>query len=89
MEKDGELKLCELYDLIRGHINHEDHLVSQRVLWALLPQAFFLGAYVGLLNAPSETKMLSLRRSKHYYFGFCRRLVFLQGCSPILGLFHR
>lgn len=56
MDKNGELNLAELYQLIRGQIDHEDDLVSQRVLWALLTQAFFFGAYVGLLNASREAK---------------------------------
>ncbi len=42
MDKNGELSLAELYGLIRGQIDNEDDLVSQRVLWALLTQAFFL-----------------------------------------------
>ncbi|MDN5943217.1 MAG: hypothetical protein L0H94_15165 [Nitrospira sp.] len=56
MHEDVELSLAELYRLIRGQIDHEDDMVNQRVLWSLLTQAFFFGAYVALLNAPSEPK---------------------------------
>ena len=89
MDKNGELSLVELYGLIRGQIDHEDDLVSQRVLWALLTQAFFFGAYVGLLNAPLRQKILYSRHSRLYSYGFRRLLRFLQGCSPMLVFFHR
>ncbi|RPH80118.1 MAG: hypothetical protein EHM80_06110 [Nitrospiraceae bacterium] len=77
MEKDGELRLCDLYGLIRSQINHEDDLVSQRVLWALLPQAFFLGAYVGLLNAPYQPRKNSI---------FAEEQILLLWLLPMAGL---
>jgi hypothetical protein len=52
----GELSLAELYGLIRSQIEHENELVSQRVIWQILTQAFFFGAYASLLNAPKEAK---------------------------------
>ena len=52
----GELSLAELYGLIRSQIEHENDLVSQRVIWQILTQAFFFGAYAALLNASKEAK---------------------------------
>jgi len=52
----GELSLAELYGLIRSQIEHENELLSQRVIWQILTQAFFFGAYASLLNAPKEAK---------------------------------
>ena len=52
----GELSLAELYALIRSQIEHENELLSQRVIWQILSQAFFFGAYAALLNAPREAK---------------------------------
>lgn len=37
-------------------IEHEDELVSQRVIRQILTQAFFFGANASLLNAPIEAK---------------------------------
>lgn len=54
--KSGECSLAELYHLIRSQIEHENELLSQRVIWQILTQAFFLGAYASLLNAPKEPK---------------------------------
>jgi len=54
--KSGELSLAELYGLIRSQIEHENDLVSQRVIWQILTQAFFFGAYASLLNASKDAK---------------------------------
>ena len=54
--KSGELSLAELYGVIRSQIEHEDNLVAQRVIWQILTQAFFFGAYTSLVNAPKEAK---------------------------------
>ena len=54
--KNGDLSLAELYSLIRSQIEHENELVSQRVIWQILTQAFFFGAYATLLNASKEAK---------------------------------
>ena len=56
VNRSGELSLAELYGLIRSQIEHENELVSQRVIWQILSQAFFFGAYAALLNAPKEAK---------------------------------
>lgn len=54
--RSGELSLAELYAIIRSQIEHEDELLSQRVIWQILTQAFFFGAYASLVNAPKEAK---------------------------------
>jgi hypothetical protein len=54
--KSGELSLAELYSLVRSQIEHENELLSQRVIWQILTQAFFFGAYASLVNAPKEAK---------------------------------
>ena len=56
MNRQGELSLAELYNIIRSQIEHEGDLISQRVIWQILTQAFFFGAYATLLNAPDEAK---------------------------------
>ncbi len=54
--KNSELSLAELYGVIRSQIEHENDQVSQRVIWQILTQAFFFGAYASLLNASKEAK---------------------------------
>ena len=54
--RSGELTLAQLYTLIRSQIEHENELLSQRVIWQILTQAFFFGAYASLVNAPKEPK---------------------------------
>jgi hypothetical protein len=54
--KTGELSLAEFYGVIRSQIEHENELVNQRVIWQILTQAFFFGAYATLLNASKEAK---------------------------------
>ena len=56
MNRQGELTLAELYTIIRSQIEHEGDLISQRVIWQILTQAFFFGAYATLLNAPDAAK---------------------------------
>ena len=56
MNPAGEQSKAEYYGLIRGQIEHHDNLVNQRVIWQIITQAFFFGAYASLLNAPKEAK---------------------------------
>lgn len=56
MDSSGEQNRAEYYELIRGQIDHQDNLVSQRVTWQIITQAFFFGAYASVLNAPKEAK---------------------------------
>jgi hypothetical protein len=52
MADPGDLSRAEFYQLIRGQIEHEEETVNQRVMWQIISQAFFFGAYASLLNAP-------------------------------------
>jgi hypothetical protein len=56
MNQAGEQSKAEYYRLIRGQIEHHDNLVNQRVIWQIISQSFFFGAYASLLNAPKEAK---------------------------------
>ena len=56
MNQAGEQSKAEYYGLIRGQIEHHDNLVNQRVIWQIISQSFFFGAYASLLNAPKEAK---------------------------------
>ena len=56
MSEPGDLSRAEFYQLIRGQIEHEDETVNQRVMWQIISQAFFFGAYASLLNAPPQAK---------------------------------
>ena len=56
MNQTGEQTKAEYYGLIRGQIEHQDNLVNQRVIWQIISQSFFFGAYASLLNAPKEAK---------------------------------
>jgi hypothetical protein len=52
----GELSRAEYYQFIKQQIDHQDNLVNQRVIWQIIAQAFFFGAYASLMNAPKEAK---------------------------------
>ena len=86
MDKDGELSLAELYSVIRCQIDHEDDLVSQRVLWALLTQAFFVRAYVGLLNASKEVKNSLFEAEQTILLWLLPTAALLTGLLAYLGI---
>ena len=56
MDTKNGVSLAELYGVIRSQIEHENDQVGQRVIWQILTQAFFFGAYATLLNASKEAK---------------------------------
>ena len=56
VDEAGELSRAEYYQFIKQQIDHQDHLVNQRVIWQIIAQAFFFSAYTSLLNAPKEAK---------------------------------
>lgn len=56
MNEAGELSQAEYYQFIKQQIDHQDNLVNQRVIWQIIAQAFFFGAYASLMNAPKEPK---------------------------------
>jgi hypothetical protein len=44
----------EHYRIVRGQIEHEDNLVSQRLSWLLASQSFLFTAYAITLNGPVQ-----------------------------------
>jgi cytochrome c-type biogenesis protein CcmH/NrfF len=61
-------------------------LVSQQVLWGLLPQAFFIGAFVGLLNAPSEPKNALFGEEQTLLLWLLPTAAFLTGLLAYVGI---
>jgi len=56
MDDSGELSRAEYYQFIKQQIDHQDNLVNQRVIWQIIAQAFFFGAFAAVTNAPKEAK---------------------------------
>jgi hypothetical protein len=46
-----QIEYCQL---IRGRTEHEDEAINNRVIWLLIAEAFFLGAFVILVNTPTK-----------------------------------
>lgn len=46
----------DFYRLIRGQIEHEDNLITQRLSWFLASQAFLFSAFAIVLNAPLQSR---------------------------------
>lgn len=56
MNDSGDLTRAELYDRLKGQMQHEDELINIRVVWQLLAQSFFFSTYATLLNTKGEGK---------------------------------
>ena len=82
----GELSLAELYGLIRSQIEHENELVSQRVIWQILSQAFFFGAYASLLNAPKEAKNALFESEQTLLLWLMPSAAIIAGCFTSIGI---
>lgn len=50
----SSLPPVEQYKIVRGQIEHEDNLISQRLSWLLASQAFLFTAYAITLNGPVQ-----------------------------------
>ncbi len=50
----NDIPPVELYHTVRGQIEHEDNLVSQRLSWLLASQSFLFTAYAITLNGPVQ-----------------------------------
>ena len=46
----------DYYRLVRGQIEHEDNLLTQRLSWFLASQAFLFSAFAILLNSPLQSR---------------------------------
>ncbi len=42
--------VSEVYKVIRGQVEHVDNNLGQRVIWLVIAQSFFFGAYASLIN---------------------------------------
>jgi hypothetical protein len=50
------LSATDYYRLIRGQIEHEDNLLTQRLSWFLASQAFLFSAFAIVLNSPVQSR---------------------------------
>jgi len=50
MNSNEELKLKDIYIMLREQIEHEDQLIDHRVNWLLVSQGFLLVSYTTLVN---------------------------------------
>ena len=82
----GELSLAELYAIIRSQIEHENELVSQRVIWQILTQAFFFGAYASLLNASKEGKNFLFESEQSLLLWLMPTAALLAGSLTYIGI---
>lgn len=48
------LSQTECYHILRGQVEHEDSLTTQRLSWLLAAQSFLFTAYAIVLNGPTE-----------------------------------
>ncbi len=48
------LSPTECYHILRGQVEHEDSLTTQRLSWLLAAQSFLFSAYAIVLNGPNE-----------------------------------
>ena len=81
-----ELSLAELYGVIRSQIEHENDLVSQRVVWQILTQAFFFGAYTSLLNASKDAKNSLFESEQTLLLGLIHTAALLAGVLTYIDI---
>jgi hypothetical protein len=59
MSEENSISPLEQYHVVRGQIEHEDNLVSQRLSWLLASQSFLFTAYAITLNGPIQSHVRS------------------------------
>jgi hypothetical protein len=52
--------VSEVYKVIRGQVEHVDNNLGQRVIWLVIAQSFFFGAYASLINGKPAKPELDL-----------------------------
>ncbi len=52
--------VSEVYKVIRGQVEHVDNNLGQRVIWLVIAQSFFFGAYATLINGKPAKPELDL-----------------------------
>ncbi len=53
---DLPLRQADYYQMLRSQIDAENELTSNRVIWLLIAEAFFVGGFATLLNAQAQAK---------------------------------
>jgi hypothetical protein len=53
---ESSLLAVDRYRLLRGQIEHEDNLITQRLSWFLASQAFLFSALAIVMNAPPQPR---------------------------------
>jgi hypothetical protein len=60
---EGVDKLNDIYKVTRGQIEHVNNNLSQRVIWLVIAQSFFFGAFVNLVcGVPQEPAMKNMQQ---------------------------
>jgi hypothetical protein len=52
--------VSEVYKVIRGQVEHVDNNLGQRVIWLVIAQSFFFGAYATLINGKPAMPELNM-----------------------------
>ncbi|GEO11352.1 hypothetical protein [Segetibacter aerophilus] len=52
--------VSDVYKIIRGQVEHVDNNLGQRVIWLVIAQSFFFGAYASLINGKPAKPELDL-----------------------------
>ena len=52
--------VSEVYKIIRGQVEHVDNNLGQRVIWLVIAQSFFFGAFASLINGKPPNPQLDL-----------------------------
>ena len=83
----GELSRADYYGLIRSQIDGENQLSTQRVIWLLIAEAFFISGYATLLNAPPEAKNAVLEFQRHLLLWVLPLAALIAGVLAFFGVF--
>ena len=82
----GELSRADYYGLIRSQIDAENQISSQRVIWLLIAEAFFIGGYGTLLNGPPEAKEAVLEFQRQFLLWTLPLAALLAGILASFGV---
>jgi hypothetical protein len=66
---DPRLSVAECYTILRGQLQHEDNLITQRLSWLMGSQAFLFTAYAIVLNGPERPKTALIGSLQDYLLG--------------------
>ena len=82
----GELLRADYYHLIRSQIDGENQLSTQRVIWLLIAEAFFISGYATLLNAPPEAKQALLEFQRCFLLWILPAAAMIAGALAFFGV---